>query len=116
MSHDRNPVLCGTSKRQNTIWVGRFICLVRRLHRVMGRGNGLTDGVGLTHLATPYYEKALQLSELNSNRMTSNGSSSRTDGNDQDFAREAAYNLQSIYSASGNAEMARKVTAEYLVI
>jgi len=58
--------------------------------------------LGLTHLAIPYYERVLQISEENT-----------IDG---DLKWEAAYNLQMIYMTSGNAKLAADVTERYLVI
>jgi len=58
--------------------------------------------LGLTHLAIPYYERVLQISEENT-----------IDG---DLKWEAAYNLQMIYMTSGNAKLAAEVTERYLVI
>ncbi|PUU76293.1 hypothetical protein B9Z19DRAFT_1194856 [Tuber borchii] len=58
--------------------------------------------IGLTHLAIPYYERVLQISEENT-----------IDG---DLKWEAAYNLQMIYMTSGNAKLAADVTERYLVI
>ncbi|KAI9806066.1 MAG: transcription factor TFIIIC subunit tfc4 [Piccolia ochrophora] len=64
--------------------------------------------LGLTHLALPYYEKVLALSEA---LQTSN-----PDPKTEDFGKEAAFNCQAIYAMSGNMDMARKVTEKYLVL
>ncbi|KAI9789279.1 MAG: transcription factor TFIIIC subunit tfc4 [Peltula sp. TS41687] len=66
--------------------------------------------LGLTHLATPYYEKVLDMSTTIMNQ------AGRPEGTTQDFVRDAAYNLQNIYYTAGNLEMAKKVTDRYLVI
>lgn len=56
--------------------------------------------LGLAHLAVPYYLKTLQDPCVNR----------------EDLVRDAAYNLQSIYAMDGNLEMAKIVTANWLLI
>lgn len=57
--------------------------------------------LGLVHLALPYYWKVLN-----------------EGGEDikEDLTIDAAYNMQTIYMMSGNAEMAQSITREFLVI
>ncbi|KAI9668670.1 MAG: transcription factor TFIIIC subunit tfc4 [Trizodia sp. TS-e1964] len=63
---------------------------------------------GLAHLAIPYYESVLnRFAEIRNLQL---GTES------EDFASEAAYNLQTLYSLTGNLGLARKVTEENLVI
>ncbi|TVY19441.1 Transcription factor tau subunit sfc4 [Lachnellula arida] len=57
--------------------------------------------LGLVHLALPYYWKVLK-----------EGSEDIKEG----LTVDAAYNLQTIYMMSGNAEMAQSITKEFLVI
>lgn len=64
--------------------------------------------LGLTHLAIPYYEQCLVLSEL---LPKPNAGSSG-----EDFALEAAAALQGIWATSGETVMARAVTEKWLVI
>jgi general transcription factor 3C polypeptide 3 (transcription factor C subunit 4) len=59
--------------------------------------------LGLAHLAIPYYLRVLE--EVQDSVITR-----------EDLVRDAAYNLQNVYSMSGNLEMARFVTAKWLVI
>lgn len=64
--------------------------------------------LGLTHLAIPYYERCLTISE----------EIQKTSGGDavEDFVTEAAYALQGIWAASGDAHWAQKVTEKWLVL
>lgn len=64
--------------------------------------------LGLTHLAIPYYEKCLMLSEL-----VPETSLTRSEEN---FALEAAAALQGIWATSGDSVMARAVTERWLVV
>jgi len=64
--------------------------------------------LGLTHLAIPYYERCLDLSTA-----VQPGS---LNCQAEDFAFEAAVNLQGHWAASGNMEKAREVTEKWLVI
>ncbi len=64
--------------------------------------------LGLTHLAIPYYERCLDLSTV-----VQIGS---PNCQGEDFAFEAAVNLQGLWAASGNTEKAREVTESWLVI
>jgi len=57
--------------------------------------------LGLVHLALPYYWKVLN-----------EGSEDIKEG----LFMDAAYNMQTIYMMSGNAEMAQSITREFLVI
>jgi general transcription factor 3C polypeptide 3 (transcription factor C subunit 4) len=75
--------------------------------------------LGLIHLAMPAYEKVLELSgqvqeEWLANR-ASLGSES-VDDDAEDFAKEAAFALQSIYALDRNDEAANAITEEWLVI
>jgi general transcription factor 3C polypeptide 3 (transcription factor C subunit 4) len=63
--------------------------------------------LGLTHLATPYYQRCLEISDEWSNKGTP------IEG---DLKWEAAYMLQMIYVTSGNAVAAKEVTDKWLVI
>jgi len=58
--------------------------------------------LGLAHLALPYYFKVLD--EVQGLVVTR-----------EDLVRDAAYNLQNIYAMGGNLEMAKYVTANWLV-
>jgi general transcription factor 3C polypeptide 3 (transcription factor C subunit 4) len=62
--------------------------------------------IGLTHLAVPYYERVLEISEKWEKR----------GGLEGDIKWEAAYNLQLIYFTSGNEAAAREVAEKWLVI
>lgn len=64
--------------------------------------------LGLTHLAIPYYEQCLALSDLVPK------ASSTSSG--EDFALEAAAALQGLWVTSGETAMARAVTEKWLVI
>ncbi|KAI9806627.1 MAG: hypothetical protein M1825_006084 [Sarcosagium campestre] len=64
--------------------------------------------LGLTHLALPYYERVFQLSD----EMKSIDAL----GSYEDFAQDAAFNVQSIHTLAGNYALARQVTEKYLVI
>ena len=59
--------------------------------------------LGLAHLALPYYLKVID--ELHDLVVTR-----------EDLVHDAAYNLQNVFAMSGNLEMARLVTAKWLVI
>ena len=59
--------------------------------------------LGLTTLALPFYRLVFKEIE--------DGASSR-----EDLVTDAAYNLQTIYAASGNPELASAVTRKWLVI
>lgn len=64
--------------------------------------------LGLTHLAIPYYQKCLELSQhlddTESNSFMEN------------FSRDAAMALQGIWAQDGNTEMARAITERWLII
>ncbi|KAL7270567.1 transcription factor TFIIIC subunit tfc4 [Rhizina undulata] len=60
--------------------------------------------LGLTHLAIPFYERVLQISDANNGKLPG------------DLKWESAYNLQMIYVTSGNVAMAKRVTDQYLVL
>ncbi|KAF8477123.1 hypothetical protein BDZ91DRAFT_787718 [Kalaharituber pfeilii] len=62
--------------------------------------------IGLTHLAIPYYEAALKISDEHLSPLPGSW----------DVKYEAAYNLQQIYATSGNPILAREITNKYLVI
>ena len=61
--------------------------------------------LGLTHLAVPYYERCLEMSA-----QVESGCEA------EDFAREASFNLQNFWAASGNKGKARELTEKWLVI
>ena len=61
---------------------------------------------GLSHLAIPYYERALKISDEHLFAIP----------DAWDAKYEAAYNLQQIYATSGNPLLAREVTSKYLVL
>lgn len=61
--------------------------------------------LGMVHLAIPYYRMVLK-------GVLDNGEAR----NRQDWAREAAYNLQSLYTVAGNMELAEAITKKWLVI
>ncbi|KAI9873850.1 MAG: transcription factor TFIIIC subunit tfc4 [Pleopsidium flavum] len=64
--------------------------------------------LGLTHLAVPYYQKCLELSqEIHSSQAV---------GHTEDFGREAAVALQGIWGQGGDLELARVVTEKWLSI
>ncbi|KAF2851177.1 TPR-like protein [Plenodomus tracheiphilus IPT5] len=71
-------------------------------------------GLGLVTLALPAYERCIKMSE--SVRAEAKDQCSDDDWGYEDFAKEAAFAIQSIYAISGNVEGARKVTEEVLVI
>lgn len=62
--------------------------------------------LGLTHLAIPYYERCLALSEIvqEDHEYT------------EDFAQEAAFAMQGLWAGSGNLEKAQQVTEAWLSI
>ncbi|RPB21692.1 TPR-like protein [Terfezia boudieri ATCC MYA-4762] len=62
--------------------------------------------LGLSHLAIPYYERALKISDEHLSAIP----------DAWDVKYEAAYNLQQIYATSGNPLLAREVTSKYLVL
>lgn len=64
-------------------------------------------GEGLTHLAIPYYEHVLQISDAQIE------AGLPLEG---DLKWEAAYNLQMVYVTSGNPGLAKIVTDKYLVL
>ena len=62
--------------------------------------------LGLTHLAVPYYEHCLNLSEAVGKDYTDVGV--------EDFAQEAAFALQQIWATNGNEKSALEVTERWL--
>ena len=64
--------------------------------------------LGLTHLAVPYYERCLELSQAVQRASSKNRV--------EDFALEAAVNLQCLWAASGNSSKAREVTEKWMVL
>lgn len=64
--------------------------------------------LGLTHLAVPYYQKCLDLSDEIQNLNGENHA--------EDFGREAAVALQGIWAQGGDVEMARALTEKWLII
>lgn len=61
--------------------------------------------LGLAHLALPYYIRVLEEVQYLEPTITR-----------EDLVRDAAYNLQNVYTMGGNLEMARSITAKWLVI
>lgn len=64
--------------------------------------------LGLIHLSIPYYERCLDLSTAVQTE------SSNVRG--EDFALEAAVNLQCLWAANGNTYKAQEVTEKWLMI
>lgn len=64
--------------------------------------------LGLVHLAVPYYERCLALSAA-VQRECANRSV-------EEFTREAAVDLQNIWAASGDIQIARDITEKWLVM
>ena len=64
--------------------------------------------LGLTHLAVPYYERCLGLSPVVHAKYLTRRI--------EDFACEAAANLQRLWAASGNAEKAREITETWMIL
>ena len=64
--------------------------------------------LGLVHLAIPYYERCLDLSE-EVQREGGQGAS-------EDYSTEAAYTLQGHWVASGEIELAQRITTRWLVL
>ena len=62
--------------------------------------------LGLTHLATPYYEQCLS--------MRVSVQTGYEEGEVDDFAREAAFALQEIWATNGNEEQALEITERWL--
>jgi len=67
--------------------------------------------LGMSDLAVRAYEKILALHDSRPHKDASGG----TDGS-PDYAMEAAYAIQLVYSLSGNARMARDIAEKYLVV
>ncbi|KAK5689759.1 transcription factor TFIIIC subunit tfc4 [Elasticomyces elasticus] len=67
--------------------------------------------LGLTHLAIPRYEKVLAMSEEVHAEATS-----ATEGEVEDFAKEAAYALQQLFAVAGNDEAAVAITEQWLTM
>lgn len=61
--------------------------------------------LGLSNLAAPYYSRVLDEAVIHGRKASR-----------EDLVVEAAYNLQAIYIASGNQQLARAVTNSWLVI
>ena len=64
--------------------------------------------LGLTHLAIPYYERCLAMSAAVQVERYGCGA--------EDFAKEAAFAMQSFWAASGNMEKARELTKRWLIV
>jgi general transcription factor 3C polypeptide 3 (transcription factor C subunit 4) len=62
--------------------------------------------VGLTHLAFPYYQKALRETDEAPNPQAAS----------EDLVRDAAYNLQTLYAIGGNMGMVKLITETRMVI
>jgi general transcription factor 3C polypeptide 3 (transcription factor C subunit 4) len=67
--------------------------------------------LSLNHLALPYYERVLGLSEVVQKERGERGEAWT-----EDYAKEAAYALQGIWMLSGQVELAREVTEKWLVL
>ena len=65
---------------------------------------------GLTHLAVPCYERVLEISRAETTARRGE------DAIVEDYAVEAAYNLQHLYFSAGNIDMAQRITQEWLVL
>jgi general transcription factor 3C polypeptide 3 (transcription factor C subunit 4) len=75
--------------------------------------------LGLLHIAMPAYEKVLDLSvQVQAEWLAGRSQRGESTAFDEaeDFAKEAAFALQSIYAVDGNDEAARAITEEWLVI
>ncbi|KAL2356117.1 transcription factor tfiiic complex subunit sfc4, partial [Cryomyces antarcticus] len=78
--------------------------------------------LGLTHLAIPGYEKCLALSERVRQEGRQGGAEGDGDGEGEeeeapeDFAREAAFALQSILAVGGDMEAARRIAEKWFVV
>jgi general transcription factor 3C polypeptide 3 (transcription factor C subunit 4) len=71
------------------------------------------QALGLSHLALPAYEKCMLLS----GRVQEEGGQNRGQRGDvEDFAAEAAFAMQSILAMNGDAQAARNITKQWLVI
>lgn len=64
--------------------------------------------LGLTHLAIPYYERVLTEAEA--------WDEDEPEGDLENIATDAAYNLQTVYVMAGNMELAQSITRKWLVI
>ena len=69
--------------------------------------------IGRMYLAVPAYDRALQLSETVQEEALAEG---RAKEEVEDFAREAALALRSVYIAAGNQDAARAITEGWLVL
>ncbi|KMU77596.1 hypothetical protein CISG_01353 [Coccidioides immitis RMSCC 3703] len=77
--------------------------------------------LGLAHLAVRGYERCLELSgEIQAEKQKEQLQKVDDKNGDgacaEDYAREAAYALQCLYSLGGEVEMAKKITEKWLVI
>jgi len=84
--------------------------------------------LGLTHLAIPYYERVLRISEEMGEGERGGGEggdgAKGGDGREQerggaggeDFATEAAFALQGIWAAGGEVDLAQKLTEKWLLL
>lgn len=87
--------------------IGRILSLHLFFPPIYWHFTEMFVGEGLTHLAIPYYEHVLQISDaqIEAGRPL-----------EGDLKWEAAYNLQMIYVTSGNPGLAKIVTDKYLVL
>ena len=69
--------------------------------------------LGSPHLAVPAYEKVLKLSEQVQKETETDSSD---DGEVEDFAKEAALALRTLFMSAGNQYAARAITEEWLVL
>lgn len=91
-------------RKRNTMSAGLFTSLV--IIRSPSSCLLADNLAGLSHLAIPYYERALKISDEHLSAIPGAW----------DVKYEAAYNLQQIYATSGNPLLAREVTSKYLVL
>lgn len=71
--------------------------------------------LGLLHLATPFYERALAAEPPPANAAPG-GAAASARAADLDLRREAAHNLVLIYKTTGAVALARQVMRQHLVI
>ena len=64
--------------------------------------------LGLTHLAVPFYQRCLALSDAMN--------TANLDSAPEDFAKEAAFSLQGLWAANGDVLEALEVTEKWLVL
>ncbi|KAI9838563.1 MAG: hypothetical protein M1819_004872 [Sarea resinae] len=72
--------------------------------------------LGLNHLAIPYYERCLELSEKIQRTHAGDADEAGRRSDPEDFAPEAALALQGIFYLSGQTDQAKRITDRWLVI